>query len=155
MARYDRYIDGNTVRTAVPQWEPEKSPRELAEERRQADRRKAARKNRERSGAFHLGHVTFLSGCALAICVCAFTMIRTQASITTHLRNIASLESQVAELKAENDVRYKEIMASVDLNYIKAYAITELGMKYADEDQIVYYTVEKSNYMDQYSDIPQ
>ena len=33
--------------------------------------------------------------------------------------------------------------------------MNQLGMKYAQEGQIVYYTVDNSNYMNQYSDIPQ
>jgi hypothetical protein len=43
----------------------------------------------------------------------------------------------------------------VDLNEIKDIAMNQLGMTYASEDQIIYYSVENSNYMDQYSDIPQ
>ena len=51
--------------------------------------------------------------------------------------------------------RYKQITTSVDLNAIKDAAINRLGMKYASQDQIVYYSVDKSNYMDQYDDIPE
>ena len=43
---------------------------------------------------------------------------------------------------------------SVDLNHVKDVAINKLGMDYPKEDQVVYYTIENSNYMDQYSDIP-
>ena len=45
-------------------------------------------------------------------------------------------------------------MTSVDIGHIKDVAINELGMRYPAEDQIVYYTVETSNFMDQYCDIP-
>ena len=34
-------------------------------------------------------------------------------------------------------------------------AINRLGMKYASQDQIVYYSIDKNNYMDQYNDIPE
>ena len=43
----------------------------------------------------------------------------------------------------------------VNMDYIKDVAMNQLGMKYAQEGQIVYYTVDNSNYMNQYSDIPQ
>ena len=33
-------------------------------------------------------------------------------------------------------------------------AIKELGMSYPKEKQVVYYSIENNNYMDQYSDIP-
>ena len=45
-------------------------------------------------------------------------------------------------------------MTSVDLGYIKDVAINQLGMKYASEEQVIYYSVENNNFMDQYSDIP-
>ena len=61
----------------------------------------------------------------------------------------------VENAKTQNDARYKEITTSVDLNQIKDIAINQLGMKYASQDQIVYYTVENNNYMDQYSNIPE
>ena len=44
-------------------------------------------------------------------------------------------------------------MAHIDV--YKRQAINRLGMKYASQDQIVYYSVDKNNYMDQYSDIPE
>ena len=65
------------------------------------------------------------------------------------------MQSQIEDLRADNDARYKEITTSVDLNYIKDVAMNQLGMSYATEDQVVYYSVEKNNFMDQYSDIPQ
>ena len=37
----------------------------------------------------------------------------------------------------------------LDLNAIKDAAINRLGMKYASQDQIVYYSIDKNNYMDQ------
>ena len=33
--------------------------------------------------------------------------------------------------------------------------MNQLGMTYASEEQVVYYSVENNNYMDQYSDIPE
>ena len=71
------------------------------------------------------------------------------------MSRVAALQSQIEDLRADNDARYKEITTSVDLNYIKDVAMNQLGMSYATEDQVVYYSVEKSNFMDQYSDIPQ
>ena len=57
-------------------------------------------------------------------------------------------------IREQNDAKYKQITTSVDLNHIRDVAINQLGMKYASSDQIVYYTVDNSNYMDQYNDIP-
>ena len=70
------------------------------------------------------------------------------------MKHIASIESQISDLKADNDANYKRIMTSVDLNEIKNSAFNELGMAYATEEQVVYYSVESSNFIDQYVDIP-
>ena len=50
---------------------------------------------------------------------------------------------------------YKRINTAVDLDVIKEKAINELGMFYATQDQIVYYSVDKTDYMNQYNEIPQ
>ena len=71
-----------------------------------------------------------------------------------NLKNIAALESEVTTLRTKNDEMEKYLNTSVDLNEIKEIAMDKLGMKYASEDQIVYYHVDKNNYMDQYGDIP-
>ena len=77
-----------------------------------------------------------------------------QSQMTTRMKNVANLESQLADLRADNDARYKNLTTSTDLEHIKKVAIKKLGMKYPTEKQVVYYTVENSNFMDQYEDIP-
>lgn len=101
------------------------------------------------------GYVAFLTICVAISAFSAFTYVRLQADVTAKMRKIATLESQIADLKADNDARYNSVTTSVDLNYIKDVAINELGMSYATEDQIVYFSVENNNFMDQYSDIPE
>ena len=80
--------------------------------------------------------------------------IRLQSGITTHLKTISALESQVAELKADNDAAEKRIETAVDLATIKDVAMNQLGMGYAGPDQIIHYTVDKEDYMNQFEDIP-
>ena len=75
--------------------------------------------------------------------------------MTQKMKNVAVLQSQIEDLQSDNNARYKEITNSVDLNYIKDVAMNQLGMTYASEEQVVYYSVENNNYMDQYSDIPE
>ena len=43
---------------------------------------------------------------------------------------------------------------TTNLSEIKDKAINELGMVYATNSQIVYYSVDGSDYMSQYQDIP-
>ena len=152
------YINGNTVRSleeAVPQRQPQRTKRELEEVRRKKNRRKAARRNRERALVMNRAFVTFLTGCVAASAFVAVSLIQIRSNVTQQMKEVAALESQVADMKADNDARYKEITSSTDLNAIKDAAINRLGMKYATQDQIVYYSVDNNNYMDQYNDIPE
>lgn len=157
MSNRNYYINGNTVRElgAAPARKPQQDPREREENLRHIRRQNAARRNRQRALYMSRGYVFFLTLCVSVIAVFAAAYVKLQADVTQNMRTIASLESQIANLKADNDANYKRITTSVDLNEIKDIAINELGMTYASEDQIIYYSVENSNYMDQYSDIPE
>ena len=151
------YVNGSTVRKldAQPVRRDRIDRRKIEEERRKKNRRNAARRNRERALYMSRGHVAFLSVCVAVIAFAAISLVQIQSQITQRMKHISSMESQLTDLKADNDARYKEIVTSVDLNYIKDVAINQLGMTYATEDQIVYYNVENNNFMDQYSDIPE
>lgn len=151
------YVNGSTVRQmeAQPVRQPRPDRRKIEENQRKKRRRNAIKRNRERALHMSKGYVAFLSVCVVVVAFSAVSLIQIQSQVTQRMEHIASLESQITDLKADNDARYKEIVTSVDLDYIKDVAINELGMQYATESQIVYYTVEKNNFMDQYSDIPQ
>jgi len=151
------YVNGSTVRQtqAQPVRQPRPDRRKIEENQRRKRRRNAAKRNRERALHMSKGYVAFLSACVVVVAFSAVSLIQIQSQVTQRMEHIAALESQITDLKADNDARYKEIVTSVDLDYIKDVAINELGMQYATESQIVYYTVENSNFMDQYSDIPQ
>ena len=151
------YVNGSTVRQLEAQ--PVRRERidrtKIQEEQKKKRRRNAARRNRERALHMSRGYVAFLSLCVAVVAFAAVALVQTQSQVTQRMEHIAALESQITDLKADNDARYKEIITSVDLDYIKDVAINELGMQYAAEDQIIYYSVESDNFMDQYSDIPE
>lgn len=151
------YVNGSTVRQLEAQ--PVRRERidrtKIQEEQKKKRRRNAARRNRERALHMSRGYVAFLSLCVAVVAFAAVGLVQTQSQVTQRMEHIAALESQITDLKADNDARYKEIITSVDLDYIKDVAMNQLGMKYATEDQIVYFSVENNNFMDQYSDIPE
>lgn len=70
------------------------------------------------------------------------------------MKNIATLEAQLSELKAENDDEYNRVTSSVDLEEIREIAINELGMVYAGADQVILYDGQGSDYVRQYGEIP-
>lgn len=149
------YVNGNTVRELeAPVRRDPRTRREMEEVRRRKHRRNAARRNRQRAMEMNRGYVVFLTGCVLVTALTAVLFVQMQSQMTNHMRSVASLESQVVNLRADNDARYKEITTSVDLNHVKDVAINELGMTYPKEKQVVYYSIENNNFMDQYRDIP-
>lgn len=153
----DYYIDGNTIRRmeAVPDYrrvQKERIEREREEEERR--RRRAVRRNQERALRMSKSYVAFLTMAVVIFGVFAGLYIHIQSDVTARMSKIAGLESQIADLKADNDEAYKRINTAVDLDSIRDKAMNELGMSYARESQIIYYSVGEDDYMNQYGEIP-
>lgn len=159
------YIEGNTVRKleAAPERRSDRVHRELErkqerdriQEERQREARVAARKNQQKALQMSPGYVVFLvTAMAVMVGVCT-VYLQLQAEITSRMKSVAALESQVADLKAENDANLKRINTSIDLEGIKNTAINELGMVYPGKDQIVYFQIDTADYMNQYEDVPE
>lgn len=148
------YIEGNTVRKleAAPDYQ-----REQEEKKREAERRRnrrVARRNQERVSHMNLRYVVFLTLSLLLVGGSSVVYIQLQTNITGHLNTISALESDIAALRSNNDALEKRIETSVDLKNVKDRALNELGMVYASPEQIVHYTIDKEDYMNQYEDIP-
>lgn len=148
------YIDGNTVRRIEEV--PETRNREEERRRREIKRRnqRTARRNQERALQMSRGYVAFLSVAALVTACISAAYIQLQSDVTGRQKNIAALESQIANLKADNDATTKRIDTMVNLDAVKDAAINQLGMVYAKADQIIYYSVDNDDYMNQYGEIP-
>lgn len=84
-----------------------------------------------------------------------FQYVALQSKVTTAVKEIASLESELATLKSDNSEKQVEINSSISLDDIKYRAIAELGMTYAQEDQIVTYDGESGDYVRQVTKIGQ
>ncbi len=142
------YVQGNTARKlqTVPSYEREETVKRVSNR---------TRKNRER--AKHMNIVTVLT---MATAMVVAGMILTwylilQSDITNSIKRIASLESQLNEMKRENDENYNRITSNIDLEEVKRVAIQELGMRYAEEGQIITFNGEGSDYIRQTGDIPE
>lgn len=149
------YVDGNTVRRL--EGEPEERRRRQLEREQEIKRKQhryAAKRNQERAMRVNLGYVLFCSLAMLITCGVCVAYIQIQSDITGRMKNISRLESQVADLRADNDAAMKRIDLSTDLEVVKQRAF-KLGMKYAAAEQIVYFSIEDDDYMNQYADIPQ
>lgn len=151
------YVDGNAVRKmeAMPDYRQERKRRQEREQEEELRRRqRAARRNRERELRMSRSYVAFLVMAVFVFGTFTGTYVKIQSDVTARMKAISSLESQIADLRAENDEAYKRINTTVDLEHIKDIAINELGMFYAAEEQIIYYTVENDDYMNQHGEIP-
>lgn len=120
--------------------------RQLEEEpRRQLSHE--TRKNRDKAHHMNLGYVLFLMG---ALCICALVLmnyLQLQSDITTKVKHISGLESELNNMQLSNEENYNRIISSVDLEEIRKIAIGELGMSYAQEGQIIVYDGAGSDYM--------
>jgi cell division protein FtsL len=147
MERRRGTIEGNTVRKSEPD---RRRTREMRPER------EIERRSQKKPVQYmNILYTAFLAAAACMVfysCVC---YLQLQAETTSRVKNIASLETQLEELRKENDDNYTRIITSVDLDYIKDVAINELGMVYASSDQVVLYDGGTRDYVRQSSEIPQ
>ena len=124
----DYYVDGNTVRRAeaAPDYRQRRLERineeEEAKERR---RRRMVRREQERTLRVGRSYLTFLTMVMIVFGVFAGTYIKIQSDVTSRMDTVSNLESQIADLKAENDEAYKRLSTSVDLESVKKTALVK------------------------------
>ena len=146
--RNSQYVYGNAVR------QPERTPA-----RRQAPREVERPQSRPvkrtgRKSQFSIPYFMFLM-CTIAFCgLVLVNYVSIRSEITASNEKITALESTLNDMRRENDEDYSRIKNGIDLNAIKMKAIGKLGMTYATEGQIVYYSELDDDYVRQVSDIP-
>ena len=104
------------------------------------------RNNRVHSQNISVAYVIFLALiCTVTLFLC-LNYLKMKATLTTQNETIAFMESQLSDVKANNDAYYNQAMASISLENIKLAALKKFGMHYATELQIQYYDIiEKSH----------
>ena len=165
------YIEGTAVRKltqyeqAVPEEMPgrhhapekrQQTPKRKTSQSRPKTRQKAVARRRARARAFQMnkGYVTFLSIVAVACLFICVNYLKLQAQVTESRKQISRMESSYSDLKLSNDAAYSKAVSSVDLDKIHDIAINELGMVYANQDQIVTYEKQDKDYVRQYEEVP-
>lgn len=140
------YVQGNTARRlqAVP--DIQKTPARKVSSR--------TRKNREKALHMNIGSVLFMAAAMVMAGLILTWYLTLQSDITNSIKHISTLESELNYLKLANDENYSRITSSVDLEEVKRVAIQELGMRYAEEGQIITFNGEGSDYVRQTGDIP-
>ena len=154
------YVDGNTVRRL----EERPSRQQRGSKEAQIAKRRAARpasqterKNRqvsrEKAMSMGRGFVFFLAVVSVAVLFCCVNYLQLKAEVTTKMKSVATLESELSQLKEENNAYESQVTSDVDLNNIKKIAIGRLGMNYPTDDQKKTYSVPSNSYVRQYQDI--
>lgn len=81
--------------------------------------------------------------------------VQMQSRITSHSKEVSSLQKELADLKEQNNTKYNSVMDSVNLDEIREKAMNELGMVYATSDQVIEYESPSGDYVKQYEGIPE
>ncbi len=159
ITRNSAYVHGNAVRRmeAAPEYEPKKRKpqRSLEEERAKRQRSLAARRNIQKTQMMNGRFIVFLAAATVVCAVFCGLFIHMQSDITMNMQSVAALETQISDLKADNDAAQKRLETTMSLGEIKEKAVNELGMKYPASDQIIEFSVENSDYMNQYGSVPE
>ena len=119
----EMYVQGNAVKRLqeVPQ---RTDLPEIQERRRLAQKRKQksavpvtpakqvvsrqAQRNREKAMAMNKGFVLFLTAVSIAVLFTCINYLQVKSEITASMKNVANLESELAQLKEDNDAYYRD-----------------------------------------------
>ena len=110
-------------------------------------------RRKERLFRMNLRYAAFMAMLVAAVTFILIGYIKLQADLMRTSREVASLEKQLSEIRAENNENYAEINAGVDLEEVRRIAIQKLGMKNAEKDQIILYSDRKRDTVRQVLDL--
>ena len=146
MRRQQRAIEGNTARKVQTLEYPSRE--------RQPERRE--RRHAEKSNVQYVNvlYMIFLAAASCMVLWSCVNYLQLQAETTSRVKHIASLETELEDLRKENNDNYIRIMTSVDLDHIRDVAINELGMVYAEPNQVILYDGGTDDYVRQNGSIP-
>lgn len=149
--RFETTTEGSVV------LKPVKVPAHVIAERKARIRKKQIERrvqhNREQAAVMNKGFVAFMTVAIIICCVVCYFYISLQGEVTTRLRTVASLQSEIQTLSIDNDTLEKRIAVQEDVAQIKQEATETLGMQTVTPDQIIYYSVDDKDYMLQYDEI--
>ena len=134
------YIEGNTVRKID-------TVREMQQPVRKENR--AVRKNRDRALYMNLPYVLFLTMALMITGVMLIGYLQAQSNLTISVKRVATLESELNDMKLANDEQLERINSALDMEEVKRIAVEELGMTYAKEGQVIFVSGEGSDYVRQ------
>lgn len=150
------YVQGNNVLQFDPVQEEEK--KEKVERKQQI---RIVKKRKPKKDLYTKSQVvrnrmalTITMAALVAVCFSCINYLNLQAQVSGRAEAISELEARYVDLKTENDLAEVVINSSIDYDNILNVAINELGMVYANKDQVIVYDSQKMECVKQLSDIP-
>ena len=142
----DVFVEGNTVRYTNERRSPVQQP---------VPEKRVIPGTRPATHPMSVGYALFLVLAMVVAGSALINYIQMQYEVTSNAKYIASLESELISLTQTNDETYAKIVAGVDLDEVRKIAMSQLGMIYPEEGQIITYSNTGRDYVRQYQDIPQ
>ncbi len=124
-----------------------------------AAKQSAGRKSRKRARArrnsvlMNRSYVIFLAIMCIVTVLMCIRYLRLKEMIMTQNKQNIELRTKLSNARNENDALLESIQNNVDMNHIREVAINEFGMKYATEDQVIWYNGEDNGYVEQYREV--
>lgn len=157
-------IEGNNVRKLNHESNPhsyEESMSDWLEKRERAERQKRSnearkrRLQREQEKRMELTTFIVLTGAVLFTFYVCLSYLNVRSDVTNTSKKIAALENEIISIQDANQLALERVEDDVDLSEVYKIATEELGMVHPSAEQIIEYEQVKSDYLKQYSDIPE
>ncbi len=143
------YVYGTSARKEAVRVQPERH----VEQTKELSQR--VRQNRSRALHMNKGYVVFLAVAAFVTLIACTQYLQLQSEITNRSERITELQQELANRKEANTTRYNAIMNSINLEEVRERAMNDLGMVYAQEEQVITYKNPANVSVRQYADIPE
>lgn len=147
-SRRGAYVDGNTVRKIQAE------PRRREEDLPQRKLKRSHQRKPVRMAGIDGTSFMFLTCALVVVLAVAFSYITAQNNVHVMKNNVVELQTQIAEIKEDNNEKYEEIIGKVDLSEVYRKATKKLHMVRAKNNQVYTYDNKKSGMVKQYADIP-
>lgn len=145
------YVEGNTVRKlrVAPDIRREEEEYQVPQRRRQVQAQPKA-----------LSGISFASLLVLTVAIIATVYVCVDYLMLQHQvsqmdKKIVSMEKDLTKLTHENDATLEAINTAYNLDYVYKVAVEDLGMVYPNNNKVITYKSEDTDYVRQYEDIPE
>lgn len=130
--------------------EEEVSPRQYRPRRVSSSRRRA---REAQARAFALAKVSALIALMAVFTFAVISYVNLTSSVSASQNRISRARQKIESVRLSNDQRLEQIESAINLDTIKYIAINELGMQYAEGNQIITYSNASDDYVYQVMEV--